>query len=63
METRNDKFELSNGSYLVSDIQDSFEYIIKTIRIYVNKKENTILFRINTGHYLKLLKFEKKEIT
>ena len=25
--TRNDKFELTDGSYAVSDIQDSFEYI------------------------------------
>ena len=25
----NEKFELSNGSYSVSDIQDYFEYIIK----------------------------------
>ena len=27
--TWNDKFELSDGSYSVSDIQDHFEYIIK----------------------------------
>ena len=29
MPTWNDKFELSDGSYSVSDIQDHFEYIIK----------------------------------
>ena len=28
--TRNDKFELPHGSYSVSDIQDYFEYILKT---------------------------------
>ena len=41
-----DKFEIPDGSYSVSDIQDYFEYIIKKnetltdiprIRIYVNK--------------------------
>ena len=40
----NEKFELPDGSYSVSDIQDCFEYIIKTcekvtdnppIKIYV----------------------------
>ena len=42
----NEKFELSGGSYSVSDIQDFFEYIMKKhdkstdnppIRIYVNE--------------------------
>ena len=31
----NDKFELSDGSYSVSDIQDYFEYVLK------NRGENT----------------------
>ena len=44
--TRKEKFELPDGSYSVSDIQDYFEYIIKKlqkvtdnppIRMYVNK--------------------------
>ena len=44
--TWNDKFELSDGSYSVSDIQDYFEYILKkhgentdnpSVRIYVIK--------------------------
>ena len=44
--TWNDKFELPDGSYSVSDIQDYFEYILKkhggdvdkpSIQIYVNK--------------------------
>ena len=54
----NDKFELfkfMDGSFSVSDIQDYFEYIVKkhgettdnpSIRIYVNKIENRILFKI-----------------
>ena len=41
----NNKFELPDGSYSISDIQDYFEYIIKNIdnrpiRIYINKLEN-----------------------
>ena len=45
------KFELPDGSYSISDIQDYFECIIKkhnenvdnpSIRIYVNKIENRI---------------------
>ena len=44
--TWNDKFELPDGSYSVSDIQDYFEYILKkhgedidkpSVQIYVNK--------------------------
>ena len=62
--TWNDKFELPDGSYSISDIQDYFEYILEkhgenidnpSIRIYVNKTENRIRFKIKTGHYLKLL--------
>ena len=58
--TRNEKFELSNGS----DIQDYFEYIVKNyetltdnppLRIYVNKIENSITFEIKRGFYLKPL--------
>ena len=62
--TWNDKFKLPNESYSVSDIQDYFEYIIKKyetitdnppIRIYVNKIENRITFKIKTGYYVELL--------
>ena len=52
--TWNDKLELPDGSYSVSDIQDYFEYILKkkhnekidnpSIKIYVNKIENRITF-------------------
>ena len=59
--TRSDEFELPDGSYSVSDIQDYFEYILKkhsenvdnpSIRIYVNKIENRITFKIKNGYYL-----------
>ena len=62
--TWNDKFELPDGSYSVSDIQDYFDNILKkhgemadnpSIRIYINKMENRITFKIKTGHYLELL--------
>ena len=58
------KFELPDESYSAEDIQDYFEYIIKTHEtvsdnllkiIYVNKIENIITFKIKTGYYLKLL--------
>ena len=62
--TWNNKFELPDGSYPVSDIQDYFGYILKkhrenidntSIRIYVNKIEYRIPFKIKTGYYLELL--------
>ena len=55
----NEEFELHDGSYSVSDIQDYVKYIIKKhgektdnplIRIYVDEKENRITFRIKTGY-------------
>ena len=57
--TQNDKFELPDGSYSVSDIQDYFEYILKkhgenidnpSVKIYVNKIENRITFTIKNGY-------------
>ena len=60
----NDKFELPDGSYSVSDIQDYFEYILKkhgedidkpSVQIYVNKIENRVTFKIKDGYSLELL--------
>ena len=54
----NNKLELPDGSYSVSDIQYHFEYVIKKhetvhdnllIRIYVNKRKNKLTFEIKTG--------------
>ena len=59
-----EEFELPDGSYSASDIQDYFEYILKkhgesadipSIRIYVNKIENRITFKIKSGCYLEHL--------
>ena len=62
--TWNDKFELPDGSYSVSNIQDYFEYILKkhgenidkpSVKIYVNKIENRIIFKIKNWYSLELL--------
>ena len=62
--TWSEEFELPDGSYSVSDIQDYFEYILKkhsenadnpSIIIYVNKIENRITFKIKNGYYIELL--------
>ena len=62
--TWNDKFELSDGSYSVSDIQDYFEYILKkhgedidkpSVQIYVNKIENRVTFKVKNGYSLEFL--------
>ena len=59
--TWNDIFDLPDGSYSVSDIQNYFEYIIKeheTIAdiypaiIYVNEIKNSTIFKIKTGYKL-----------
>ena len=62
--TWNEKFELPDGVYSASIIQDYFEYITKKhetltdnppLRIHVNKIENGIKFEVKTGCYLELL--------
>ena len=69
--TWNEEFELPDGSYSTSDIQDYFEYILKEhsenvdnlpIRIYVNKIENIITFKIKSGYYLELLTLETMKL-
>ena len=61
--TWNEEFELPDGSYSVSDIQDYFEYILKkhetvtnnlSIKIHINKIESRITFKIKTGYYLEI---------
>ena len=56
--TWNDTFDLPDGSYSTSDIQDYFEFITKRhetlseilpIQIYPNKIKNRIAFKIKTG--------------
>ena len=69
--TWNDEFNLLDGSYSVSDIQDYFEYIIKKhetitdnspVQMYVNKIKNRIIFKIKTGYKLELLTEETVQL-
>ena len=69
--TWSEEFELPDGSYSVSDIQDYFEYILKKhsenvdnplVRVYVNKIENRITFKIKSGYFLELLTPERMKL-
>ena len=61
---QNDTFDLPDGSYSITGIQDYFEFIIKKhetltenppVQIYVNKIKNRIVFKIKLGYRLELL--------
>ena len=61
--TWNDEFELPDGSYSVSDIQDYIEFIIKKhetlttippIHVYINRINNRLVFKIKDGYKLEL---------
>ena len=69
--TWNDKFELPDGLYSVSNIQDYFEYILKkhgentdkpSGQIYVNKIEYTVTFKIKNGYSLELSTLETMKL-
>ena len=69
--TWNEKFELPDGSYSLSEIQDYFEYILKkhgentdkpSVQIYVNKIENRLTFKIKNGYSLELLTSETMKL-
>ena len=62
-QTWNDEFELPDGSYSVSDIQDYIENIISKretltkillTHIYINKINNRLVFKIKHGYKLEL---------
>ena len=59
-----DVFELPDGSYSVSDIQNYFEYILKkdiderSVQIHVSKIENRMTFKTKNGNNLELLTLE-----
>ena len=61
--TWNDEFELLDGSYSVSDIQDNIEYIIKEhetltiippMHVYIDGINNRLVFKIKDGYKLEL---------
>ena len=69
--TWNDEFDLPDGSYSISDIQDYFEFNIKKketlagnppIQIYPNKIKNRIAFKVKTGYKLELLSLETMKV-
>ena len=69
--TWNDKFELPDGSYSASDIQDYFEYIWEkhgeniddpSGQIYVNKIKNSTTFKIKSGYSRELLTTETMKL-
>ena len=69
--TWNDTFDLPDGSYNISEIQDYIKYIIKKhetidetapILIYANKISNRIVFKIKTGYKLELLSKETMKL-
>ena len=69
--TWNEEFELPDGSYSISDIQDYLEYILTkhgekkinpSIKIYINNIKNRITFKIKTGHYLELLTPKRRKL-
>ena len=69
--TWNDEFNLPDGSYSVSNIQDYFECIIKKpetiadnppVQIDLNKIKSRIVFKIKTGYKLELLSKETMQL-
>ena len=61
--TLNDEFELPDGSYSMSDIQDHIEYIIKKhetitiippIHLYIKIINNRLVFKTKDGYKLEL---------
>ena len=69
--TWNETFDLPDGSYNISEIQDYIEYIIKKhktigknapILIYTNAISNRIVFKIKTGYKLELLSKETMKL-
>ena len=62
--TRNDAFDVPDGSYSIAALQNYFEYIIKKhetvadispVLIYVNEINNRIFLKIKSGYKLELL--------
>ena len=71
MSTWNETFDLPDGLYNISEIQDYIEYIIKKhetigenapILIYANTINNRIVFKIKRGYKLELLSKETMKL-
>ena len=71
LQIENDEFDLPDGSYSISGIQDYFEYILKKqetiansppMHIYVNKIKNRIVFKLKAGYKLELLSPDTRKL-
>ena len=69
--TWNDTFDLPDGSYSISDIQDYFEFIMKKhkaltenlpIQIYPNRTKSRIIFKVKTGYKPELISPETMKL-
>ena len=69
--TWSEEFNLPDGSYSITNIQNYFKYVLKkhgenvdnpSIIIYINKIENRITFKIKSGYYLELLTLETMKL-
>ena len=69
--TWNDTFDLPDGSYLISDINDCFQFVIKKhetftenppLQIYTDRIKITIVFKIKTGYKLESLSSETMKL-
>ena len=69
--TWNDNFDLPDGSYSISDIQDYFEFIMRkhepltenpSIQIYPSKIKNRIIFKVKKGYKLELISPETMKL-
>ena len=69
--TSNHEFELPDGSYSVSDIQDYMEYTIKKhetltsippIHVYINRMKNRLVFKMKDGLKLELQMPEARKL-
>ena len=69
--TSNGEFDLPDGSYSASDIQNYFEFIIKKnetltenppVQIFPNKIKNRIVFQVKPGCKLQLLSSETMKL-
>ena len=69
--TWNETFDLPDGSYSIADKQDYFEFIINkhetlakypSVKIYLNKIKNRIIFNIKNGYKLELLTSETMKL-
>ena len=67
----NHDFDLPDGSYSLSDIQDCIQYIIKKlekltkihpIHVYIDRNNNRLVFKVKDGYKLELETLETMKL-